>query len=253
VPQKGKALYLLRTLNELLRRLSKMGNTTLFCGRILTFLSGVFPMDERSGVNLRGEYGPSWEGVKVELELENEESMPVDETAGMSGPDKVEVPPAERMDVDVKKPSPSPAEQKAGSSFSTFFLFVLAEEVIEFYNTFWSLQVPFSKPSVFSSKSSFAEFQSSVNRVFPVIKEATAKERAMMGSRNGGGVNGGGGAAAAAGPTNKRKREEEDSNFNEYFFAKFLTSPELLDLEVRFFIFVLTFGSDVFVDCGYAV
>ena len=84
---------------------------------------------------------------------------------------------------------------------------------------------------MFSSKGSFAEFQSSVNRVFPVIKEATAKERAMMGSRN---VTGGGGGAS----TSKRKREsEEDSNFNEYFFAKFLTSPELLDLEVIAFFF----------------
>lgn len=64
VPQKGKALILLRTLNDLLRRLYKMGSTTIFCGRILTFLSGVFPLGERSGVNLRGEYGPTWEGVK---------------------------------------------------------------------------------------------------------------------------------------------------------------------------------------------
>lgn len=62
VPQKGKALVLLRTLNDLLRRLSKIGNTTLFCGRILTFMSQVFPLGERSGVNLRGEYGPVWDG-----------------------------------------------------------------------------------------------------------------------------------------------------------------------------------------------
>lgn len=45
----------------------------------------------------------------------------------------------------------------------------------------------------------------------------------MMGSR-----------AVANGVALKRKREpEEESNFNEYFFAKFLTSPDLLDLEVR--------------------
>jgi len=59
--------------------------------------------------------------------------------------------------------------------------------------------------------------------VLPVIKEATAKERAMMGSRTGaGGAN-----------SLKRKRDtDEENNSNEYFFAKFLTSPELLDLEV---------------------
>jgi THO complex subunit 1 len=91
VPQKGKALVLLRTLNDLLRRLSKMGSNTIFCGRILTFLSAVFPLGERSGVNLRGEYGPVWEGVKINLKEKNEQkpedvkddqqdSMQVDET-----------------------------------------------------------------------------------------------------------------------------------------------------------------------------
>lgn len=59
-------------------------------------------------------------------------------------------------------------------------------------------------------------------KVMPVIKEATTKERAMMGSKNNGaGIN-----------SLKRKRDsEEESNSNEYFFAKFLTNPDLLDLE----------------------
>lgn len=80
VPQKGKALILLRTLNDLLRRLSKTGSTTMFCGRILTFLSGVFPLGERSGVNLRGEYGPVWEGTvevgRGDVEMKDAPSKP---------------------------------------------------------------------------------------------------------------------------------------------------------------------------------
>ena len=56
-----------------------------------------------------------------------------------------------------------------------------------------------------------------------MIKEATVKERAMMGSK------------AVVG--SKRKRETTplntaDDSMRNYFFAKFLTSPELLDLEV---------------------
>jgi hypothetical protein len=62
-----------------------------------------------------------------------------------------------------------------------------------------------------------------------VIKEATAKERALTGSRT---VMTG---AAAANPL-KRKREvepgAEQTTGKEYVFAKFLTSPDLLDLEV---------------------
>ena len=55
VPGKGKALVILRTLNDLLRRLSKSTHT-VFCGRILLFLASIFPLGERSGVNLRGEF-----------------------------------------------------------------------------------------------------------------------------------------------------------------------------------------------------
>jgi hypothetical protein len=99
----------------------------------------------------------------------------------------------------------------------------LSHRSSELYNTFWSLQLSFSKPTVFASKTTFQEFKEAVNKVMPFIKEATAKERAMMGSRS----------SAGAAATLKRKREpEEETNSNEYFFAKFLTSPDLLDLEV---------------------
>lgn len=60
--------------------------------------------------------------------------------------------------------------------------------------------------------------------MLPVLKEANAKERLMTGSK------------AVAGT--KRKRDPEtpaDTVGKDYFFAKFLTSPDLLDLEVRIF------------------
>lgn len=98
VPQKGKALILLRTLNDLLRRLSKMGSTTLFCGRILTFLSQVFPLGERSGVNLRGEYGPVWDGPGGPKQVEEETAQAQDEKPGESA----DVP-SDAMQVDESK------------------------------------------------------------------------------------------------------------------------------------------------------
>ncbi|KAI8991913.1 THO complex subunit 1 transcription elongation factor-domain-containing protein [Mycotypha africana] len=55
VPGKGKGLILLRMCNELLRRLSKETNT-VFCGRIMMFVANSFPLAERSGVNLRGDF-----------------------------------------------------------------------------------------------------------------------------------------------------------------------------------------------------
>ena len=47
---KGKN-YLLRMSNDLLRRLSRSQNT-IFCGRIQLFLAHLFPLKEKSGLNL---------------------------------------------------------------------------------------------------------------------------------------------------------------------------------------------------------
>jgi aldose 1-epimerase len=67
--------------------------------------------------------------------------------------------------------------------------------------------------------------------VLPYIKEANVKERAMLGSRSGSGTAG----------SLKRKRDSEatESGSIDYFFAKFLTSPELLELEVKTFSFTV--------------
>ncbi|KAG1839472.1 THO complex subunit 1 transcription elongation factor-domain-containing protein [Suillus tomentosus] len=212
VPQKGKALILLRTLNDLLRRLSKMGSTTIFCGRILTFLSGVFPLGERSGVNLRGEYGPMWEGVK---DVEKKDEY-VEAGKGLED--------SQKMEVDAGKKESADSKDKDGR-------LELCRDVLclmsfsGFYTTFWSLQLPFSRPPLFAFPNTFGEFKDAVDKVLPVIKEATTKERAMMGNRG------------TSGTSNnlKRKREPElgeTSNNSEYFFAKFLTSPDLLNLEI---------------------
>uniref|UniRef100_A0A6M2CY04 Putative nuclear matrix protein ovary overexpressed n=1 Tax=Rhipicephalus microplus TaxID=6941 RepID=A0A6M2CY04_RHIMP len=46
---------LLRTCNDLLRRLSRSQNT-VFCGKILVFLAKLFPLSERSGLNIASEF-----------------------------------------------------------------------------------------------------------------------------------------------------------------------------------------------------
>ena len=57
VANAGKGLVVLRLCNELLRRLSKSHSPhTVLAGQILTFLSTHFPINERSGVNLKGEF-----------------------------------------------------------------------------------------------------------------------------------------------------------------------------------------------------
>ena len=98
VPQKGKALVLLRTLNDLLRRLSNTGATTIFTGRILTFLSRVFPLGERSGVNLRGEYGPLWDGPGAKGKEQEKTGTPEKQEGENAEGEKDK----DKMDVDVE-------------------------------------------------------------------------------------------------------------------------------------------------------
>lgn len=54
---RGK-LVMLRTCNQLLRRLSK-ANDVIFCGRILMFLAHFFPLSERSALNIKGVFNTS--------------------------------------------------------------------------------------------------------------------------------------------------------------------------------------------------
>ncbi|KAI9455734.1 THO complex subunit 1 transcription elongation factor-domain-containing protein [Boletus coccyginus] len=221
VPQKGKALILLRTLNDLLRRLSKTGSTTMFCGRILTFLSGVFPLGERSGVNLRGEYGPVWEGT---VEVGHED-------VGMKGEPSEPSAQGDKMDLDEEQ-GHDEAKKQSRLDKDGMICFTFADRSTpqhascqDFCKTFWSLQLPFSRPPLFASPGTFENFKQAVEKVLPVIKEATTKERAMMGNR----------ALANQPAPSKRKRDVEpgeETNTSDYFFAKFLTNPDLLSLEI---------------------
>lgn len=69
---RGK-LVMLRTCNQLLRRLSK-ANDVVFCGRILTFLAHFFPLSERSAVNIKGVFNTSNE-TKYEKEVPDDISV----------------------------------------------------------------------------------------------------------------------------------------------------------------------------------
>ncbi len=87
----------------------------------------------------------------------------------------------------------------------------------DFYHTFWSL-LPFSLPPLSAEPQTFGSFKDAVNKVLPVIKEATAKDCALMASKSNHA------SAAASGPL-KRKRDPralENSGKSEYYFAKYL-------------------------------
>jgi THO complex subunit 1 len=89
----------------------------------MTFLSGVFPLGERSGVNLQGEYGPTWEGVSLgektkadEKDAEMEVAKSLEEPEAKEGEAQ-----GDNMQIDSKEvkksvPAEGLAEKKEGES-----------------------------------------------------------------------------------------------------------------------------------------
>ncbi|KND05198.1 uncharacterized protein SPPG_00858 [Spizellomyces punctatus DAOM BR117] len=191
-PSKGKGLVLLRLCNEILRRLSKTKNTVT-SGRILMFMANVYPLSERSGVNLRGEFN-----VKNETHYEGEDIQ-------------------DPMDID---------EADALNS---------SQESL--YRIFWHLQRFFANPSLLWQTANFNRFQKGIDatlkRFDDINKETTSQSAKHKDDKQGS-------------HDRKRKHRASDSSEQidaakhpsangkiELFFPKFLTSPNLFDLELR--------------------
>lgn len=100
--QRGRGPILLRLLNDLLRRLprSKPGPVIL-SGRILMLLSSVYPLGEKSGVNLRGNFNTA-KGTVWEQDEANPPPPPsveaVDDKSGQKPATAVDGPSQEKKD-----------------------------------------------------------------------------------------------------------------------------------------------------------
>ena len=204
-PLRGKGPLLLRLSNELLRRLPKSkAEDVIFSGRILMFLSSVFALGEKSGVNLRGNYNISrvttWEDPLPVDELVIEETAEGDKPVkGGDQPDPI-VPAPPRPD---------------------------------FYATFWSLQTFFSNPPTLFSpppasdvpssspppRNQFQALQDALAQTLDAFAAATKKERELGGTTH----------HSIKPPPGEGASDEE---LEHYFFPKFLTSRNLLQLEV---------------------
>ncbi|KAL8283934.1 hypothetical protein RQP46_005366 [Phenoliferia psychrophenolica] len=234
-PQKGKGPLLLRLLNELLRRLPKSkSDDVIFSGRILMFLSSVFPLGEKSGVNLRGNFNlgkvTTWEdpivpgvvGEEVKSEEEDEAKMVVEEEPPVVG----EEDPEAVKEEDTKDPEPMQEDSKPTPP---------APEP-DFYATFWSLQTFFnnppllftappsssSDPSTPAQKDQFEALQAALIATLDSFAAATKKERELAG----------GAANHDVKPLEAPGEGARDQELEHYFFPKFLTSRNLLELEI---------------------
>ncbi|KAK4153697.1 THO complex subunit 1 transcription elongation factor-domain-containing protein [Chaetomidium leptoderma] len=129
---KQKQLVILRTCNELLRRLSRALDPA-FCGRVFIFMFQSFPLGDKSSVNLRGEY-----------HVENVTTF--DQEPPAADGEKMDV------DTDAKPQKDKPLDPDA------------------LYPTFWSLQESFNQPKKLFDSSYFTAFKAGLEATMATFR-----------------------------------------------------------------------------------
>nr|XP_021135827.1 THO complex subunit 1 isoform X2 [Columba livia] len=178
--------YLLRMCNDLLRRLSKSQNT-VFCGRIQLFLARLFPLSEKSGLNLQSQF--NLENVTVFNTNEHESTL------GQKHAEERE----EGMDVEEGEMG----DDEAPTSCSIPIDYNL-------YRKFWSLQDYFRNPVQCYEKVSWKTFLKYSEEVLAVFKSYKLDDT----------------------QASRKKLEELKTGGEHVYFAKFLTSEKLMDLQL---------------------
>ncbi|KAI9732548.1 MAG: hypothetical protein M1834_003883 [Cirrosporium novae-zelandiae] len=224
---KSKSLIILRSCNELLRRLSR-AEDTVFCGRVFIFLFQSFPLGDKSSVNLRGEY-----------HVENITTFDEPATKNRADGQAMDIDNEEKKDATNGSPpevnqTPDNSENAAASNHS-----VTTPEIITpdnknstkpspldldtLYPIFWSLQRDFSQPTRLFESQNFESFKKGIEET--IIKfEALASSHEEQNSTK---------AYEEHTRLGKRKRTADDDAFASTFNPKYLTSRDLFELEVN--------------------
>lgn len=209
----SKNLVILRSCNELLRRLSRAEDTA-FCGRVFIFMFQSFPLGDRSSVNLRGEYHTENVTSYDHLSSKESESMDVDDE---TKPAAVET----RIGTDGAVSSNKPNEDTGGGKGVTFSKPETPMTADELYPIFWSLQESFNQPKKLFDPIRFASFKAGLEATMVKFKTVqneigTRPTKVSDDSKRG----------------TKRKRSQGDDDLANAFNPKYLTSRDLFELEV---------------------
>jgi len=212
-------LALLRSCNELLKRLSR-AEDAVFCGRIFFYLFQTFPLGDKSSVNLRGEFhtenvtsfeqhvqeSPAAESMEVAEEPaksieENSQSKLNDGKDGITTEDgKTE-----------KEQALSKVDKKSDD---------VKEENSKFYSIFWRLQTDFSEPVRLFQDEHFTPFKEGIEMTIKRFKQTPVVVQTRTG------------VDAQRGTKRKHGDGAGDRYANNYN-PKYLTSRELFELEVH--------------------
>uniref|UniRef100_A0A8C7TGX9 THO complex 1 n=1 Tax=Oncorhynchus mykiss TaxID=8022 RepID=A0A8C7TGX9_ONCMY len=174
---------------DLLRRLSKSQNT-VFCGRIQLFLARLFPLSEKSGLNLQSQFNLD----NITVFNKNEQESTLGQRPTEEKEDGMEVEEGEMGDEEPGAPAPCsiPIDYNL-------------------YRKFWTLQDYFRNPVQCYEKFSWITFLKYSDETLAVFKSFKLDD--MQAS--------------------KRKLEElRTAGGDHVYFAKFLTSEKLMDLQL---------------------
>ncbi len=213
----GKIL-LLRMCNDLLRRLSSAQNT-IFCGRIQLFLARLFPLSEKSALNLMSHFN-----------LENVTSYNRDAGEGKAEGKEGEKKEAEPMEVDEKVKD---QKEEVGTKA------VVAEPVdYNLYHKLWSLQDFFRQPTQCYVPDQWKVFTANVLELLQAFDSYKLEDVTTSSSSS---------SSSSTSSRKRRKKGEKERReaemvqrsarsveFSEtHYFAKFLTSEKLMNLQLR--------------------
>ncbi|KOS39359.1 hypothetical protein ACN38_g9799 [Penicillium nordicum] len=210
---KQKSLVILRSCNELLRRLSR-AEDTVFCGRVFIYLFQSFPLGDKSSVNLRGEFHS--ENVTTFDEISKESIEQKEQDATMT---------------EGAEPT-APGEAAAGQTESSKLPRVVVStgdekksdevDLNALYPLFWSLQAYFSAPSKMFDAERFTSFKTGMEATLAAFKNINTEMENERSAR----------ASEDARKSNKRKRIADGAEVATSFNPKYLTSRDLFDLEI---------------------
>ncbi|KAF5023242.1 hypothetical protein F66182_4694 [Fusarium sp. NRRL 66182] len=194
---KQKQLIILRTCNELLRRLSRAEDTA-FCGRVFIFMFQSFPLGDKSSVNLRGEYHVENVTTYETTPVIDDSKMAVDESEEQS------------KDQPDSKSTPKSADAKKADKDKPL-------STDELYPLFWSLQEYFSQPKKLFETANLSSFKESLAATMKVFQTVHNDSRRSV--------------------KRKRESDEDDESSNafnpKYLTSKDLFDLEISDLSFR--------------------
>lgn len=187
----GKIL-LLRMCNDLLRRLSSAQNT-VFCGSIQLFLAQLFPLSEKSALNLMSHFNLD----NVTSFNDKDASEATTDSGGATTPMETSSP--------AKPPFDGGADTNAPIDFNL-------------YRKLWSLQDFFRQPTQCYSAEQWRTVTANMEEVLTAFGSYKLEEEARLSRKRG---------RTASLSTNVEDYKES------HYFAKFLTSEKLMNLQLR--------------------